>query len=87
MGSISKKDFPVARLLHPYLPGYACHIIQRGNNREACFYDDADYSAYLAFLKDAADQYEVPIHAFVPMANQVHLLVTPSDETGVSRMM
>ncbi len=69
------------------LPGCAQHVIQRGNNREACFYGEPDYKAYLAFLKDASIKYEVAIHAFVLMTNHVHLLVTPNNEIGVSRMM
>jgi putative transposase len=77
----------MARLPRLYLPGCAQHVIQRGNNREACFYDEADYKAYLSFLKDAAEKYRVAIHAFVLMTNHVHLLMTPSDEKGISRMM
>lgn len=77
----------MARLPRLYLPGCAQHVIQRGNNREACFYDEADYQAYLSCLKDAAAKYEVAIHAFVLMTNHVHLLVTPDNEQGVSRMM
>jgi putative transposase len=77
----------MARLPRLYVPGCAQHVIQRGNNREACFYDEADYKAYLSFLKDAAIKYQVDIHAFVLMTNHVHLLVTPGDEQGVSRMM
>lgn len=77
----------MARLPRLYMPGCAQHVIQRGNNREACFYNEADYKAYLAFLKDAATKYHVAIHAFVLMTNHVHLLVTPSDRQGISRMM
>ena len=77
----------MARLPRLYLPGCAQHVIQRGNNREACFYEEADYKAYLSFLKDAAVKHQVMIHAFVLMTNHVHLLLTPSDERGVSRMM
>jgi putative transposase len=44
----------MARLPRLYLPGCAQHVIQRVNNREACFYAEADYKAYLACLKDAA---------------------------------
>ncbi|UTA47809.1 transposase [Simiduia sp. 21SJ11W-1] len=77
----------MARLPRLYLPGCAQHVIQRGNNREACFYDEADYRAYLSFLKDAAAKYDVAIHAFVLMTNHVHLLATPSSEQSVSRMM
>ena len=77
----------MARLPRLYLPGCAQHVIQRGNNREACFHDEPDYKAYLANLKDAASRYRVAVHAFVLMTNHVHLLVTPNDERGVSRMM
>jgi putative transposase len=77
----------MARLPRLYLPGCAQHVIQRGNNREACFYNEADYQAYLSFLKDAAVKYQVAIHAFVLMTNHVHLLLTPSDAQGLSRMM
>lgn len=77
----------MARLPRLYLPGCAQHVIQRGNNRDACFYEEADYKAYLSFLKDAAQKYQVAIHAFVLMTNHVHLLLTPSDEQGVGRMM
>ena len=77
----------MARLPRLYLPGCAQHIIQRGNNRDACFYGEADYQAYLAFLKDAAAKYQVDIHAFVLMTNHVHLLATPADEQGIGRLM
>jgi REP-associated tyrosine transposase len=77
----------MARLPRMYLEGCAQHVIQRGNNREACFYDEPDYKAYLSFLNEAAEKYQVAIHAFVLMTNHVHLLVTPSTRDGVSRMM
>lgn len=77
----------MARLPRLNVPGCAQHVIQRGNNREACFYAEADYKAYLAFLKEAANTHRVAIHAFVLMTNHAHLLLTPCDERGVSRMM
>ncbi len=77
----------MARLPRLYLAGCAQHIIQRGNNREPCFYQEQDYKAYLAFLKEASEKYLVEVHAFVLMTNHVHLLATPSDEKSVSRMM
>lgn len=63
------------------------HVIQRGNDGESCFYDEADYKAYLYFLNDAAEKYQVAIHAFVLMTDHVRLLATPSDEQGISRLM
>ena len=32
------------------LPGVSVHLIQRGNNRSACFYADEDYLFYLDVL-------------------------------------
>jgi len=41
----------MARLTRLYFLGCAHHVIQRGNNRVACFYSEANYKAYLAFLE------------------------------------
>ncbi|HEY9043689.1 MAG TPA: transposase [Rheinheimera sp.] len=68
-------------------PGYAQHIIQRGNNRQVCFFSDDDYRVYLARLKQYAQQHDVQVHAFVLMTNHVHLLITPQHENGISLLM
>lgn len=77
----------MARLPRLYLSGCAQHIIQRGNNREACFYGEEDYKTYLTFLRESAEKHDVAIHAFVLMTNHVHLLATPENEKSISRMM
>ena len=77
----------MARLPRLYMDGCAHHIIQRGNNRQACFFEEADYKVYLDLLKKASEKYKVSIHAFVLMTNHVHLLTTPNNEIGNSRMM
>ena len=56
-----------------YLPGVPAHIIQRGNNRQAVFFDDEDYQAYLSWLKSGAKSHGCAIHAYVLMTNHVHL--------------
>jgi putative transposase len=33
-----------------YLPDVPCHVIQRGNNREASFFTTQDYQFYLECL-------------------------------------
>ena len=70
-----------------YLPGVTCHVIQRGNNREACFFSQKDYPLYLYYLGDACCRYQVAVHAYVLMTNHVHLLLTPKDREGISRVM
>ncbi|MCF8057420.1 MAG: transposase, partial [Desulfocapsa sp.] len=63
------------------------HIIQRGNNRQACFVSDEDHLAYAGWLKEYSRKYKVDIHAWVMMANHVHLLCTPRKEGGISQLM
>lgn len=70
-----------------YLSGVPFHIVQRGNNREACFYSPEDYQYYLYLLKIALKRYAVNLHCYVLMTNHVHLLMTPSDKEGISNVM
>lgn len=70
-----------------FLPGIPCHVTQRGNNRNDCFYTIEDYRFYLDCMQDAALRFHVAIHAYVLMTNHVHLLLTPADEFGASRMI
>ena len=69
------------------LPGIPQHIIQRGNNREPCFFTEQDYLFYLDHLRKAAEKMACVIHAYVLMTNHVHLLATPLREHAVSEMM
>lgn len=69
------------------LAGVAWHIIQRGNNRSACFYLEDDYRCYLETLSEQAQRWGCAVHAYVLMTNHVHLLVTPTDEHAVGLMM
>lgn len=69
------------------VPGIPWHIIQRGNNRTACFYAEDDYHKYLDTLKEQADKYGCQVHAYVLMTNHVHLLLTPEKEDSASLLM
>ncbi len=41
------------------LPGVPQHVVQRGHNREPCFYSEQDYIRYLANLGEAAERNQV----------------------------
>jgi putative transposase len=69
------------------LAGYSQHVVQRGHNREACFYVEEDYRFYLHWLEEAAKKYGCDIHAYVLMTNHVHLLVTPHTPSSLARLM
>lgn len=77
----------MARLPRLTAPGYPQHIIQRGNNRQACFFAVQDYAVYLNKLKEAAEKHNVEIHAYVLMTNHVHLLMTPKQRDAISKVM
>jgi putative transposase len=69
------------------LPGIPQHIIQRGHNREPCFYVEDDYRLYLDNLQEASIRNQTHIHAYVLMTNHVHLLATPESSYGITHMM
>lgn len=77
----------MARLPRLCPPGIPQHVIQRGNNRQACFDSEEDFAAYVFWLNKYANKFHVAIHAWVLMTNHVHLLVTPQTEEGVSKLM
>ncbi len=68
-----------------YLPEIPCHIIQRGNDRQETFYANGDYWYYLESLAHTCEECE--LHAYVSMPNHVHLLITPSIESEISRVV
>jgi putative transposase len=70
-----------------YLPGIPAHVAQRGNCRQATFFSDDDYAAYLRWLHEGAEQHGCAIHAYVLMTNHVHLLVTPAQSESISRLI
>ncbi len=45
--------------------GCSLHLIQRGNNRGACFFEEADYRLYLDLIGQAARDHGV---AAMPMS-------------------
>jgi putative transposase len=71
----------------PDFAGIAQHVVQRGNDRQPCFFAPSDYACYLTQLQESAHRHDVAIHAYVLMTNHVHLLATPAAPGGISRMM
>lgn len=70
-----------------HLDGVPLHIAQRGHNREACFFAEDDYHAYLHWLGRALTQTESELHAYVLMTNHVHLLLTPPKAEAVPNLL
>jgi len=75
------------RPLRLVVPGVAVHVIQRGNNRVACFKQDNDYLMYLAHLRQLSEKHECAVHAYCLMTNHVHLLLTPQTADACTALM
>lgn len=70
-----------------HVDGFPLHIVQRGHNREPCFFADRDYSAYRRWLAEALADAQCELHAYALMSNHVHLLVTPAQAKLVPRLL
>lgn len=77
----------MARLARLHVPGLPQLLVQRGSDRQTIFVDDADRDVFLRWLRDAAREQGVAIHAYVLMPDHFHLLATPSGERSVGRML
>ena len=77
----------MARASRLLIDDFPLHIVQRGHNRERCFFDEFDYRAYLRWLDEAAIERECRLHAYVLMTNHVHLLLTPRCAAVVPRLL
>lgn len=63
------------------------HLVQRGHNRDACFFWDEDFLAYREWLGNALKKTGCALHAYVLMTNHVHLLLTPPSAEAVSQLV
>lgn len=70
-----------------FIEGIPQHVIQRGVDRQAVFFDQADYGEYRRCLCDAANQYSCRVHAYVLMTNHTHLLITPCEKRSLPLLM
>ncbi len=70
-----------------YLPGYPYHIVQRGNNREACFIEPENYQFFLELWQQLSVRYQVRVHAYCLMTNHIHFLATPEFDDSISQTM
>jgi putative transposase len=79
--------FAMARLPRLVVPHQPHLVLQQGIDRQPVFRDAEDHAVFLAWMREAARQFKVAIHAFALLPDRIHLLVTPGDEPGLGRMM
>ena len=74
----------MARLARIVVPGVPHHVTQRGNRREALFFEDGDHEIYLDLLAEQTAKAGVAVWAYCLMPNDVHLILVPvkAEELG-----
>ncbi len=70
-----------------YVPGLPYHIVQRGNNHQACFLEAENYQFYIQLWQELSLRYSVVVHAYCLMTNHIHFLATPETKTSLSNVM
>ena len=66
------------------IPGVACHVTQRGVDRQATFSVDDDRLTYLGLLRDNLADAQVCILAFCLMTDHAHVVAIPQEGTSLS---
>lgn len=77
----------MARLARLSIEGELHLILQRGNNAQPVFQDDADRASYLETLAASAPACGLAVHGYTLLHNQVHLLATPAGADSLSNCM
>jgi putative transposase len=70
-----------------YISGLPYHVVQRGNNREACFLEPENYQFYLELWQQMSQRYGVQVHAYCLMTNHIHFLATPEKSCSLSNTL
>lgn len=69
------------------VPGCVYHVLNRGNNRQVVFREEADYKRYTEFLERYKKRYSFKLYSYVLMNNHIHLLMEVGDKGNISKIM
>jgi len=74
----------MGRLVRLVVPEVPHHVTQRGNRRQATFFQDSDYRLYLTLLAEECARCAVQLWAYCLMPNHTHLLPVPASAAGLA---
>lgn len=77
----------MARTTRIVTPGLPHHITHRGNRGVDVFFSDDDRQQYLIWLAEYAERHELKVWAYCLMTNHVHLIVVPTTEESMARVL
>jgi len=75
------------RPLRIILPDLPFHVLNRGNNRQRVFLDEADFLYYLGLLKRFKEELDIKLYHFCLMPNHTHFIIEPTIEGSLSKFM
>jgi putative transposase len=67
--------------------GAIYHVTSRTNGKIYVFDQELDKKIMLLVLEDAKEKYGFKLHNFCIMPNHIHLLITPTNGTNLSRIV
>jgi len=67
--------------------GATYHALNRGNARQTIFHKDEDYQAFLRVLAEGLERYPVELFAFTLMPNHWHMVLRPTEDGLMGRML
>lgn len=77
----------MARKARVVIPGQPMYVVAKGIESRQIFIQDELKLALLAWLRDVAKKYQLAIHAYVILPNQLQLILTPQESNSISRAM
>lgn len=69
------------------IPNVCYHIIQRGNQKQNIFLEDADFKKYLQILLHYKIKYCFKLYAYSLMPNHIHLIIEVIKVKDLSKIM
>jgi putative transposase len=77
----------MARMPTIVVPGVPLHVTQLRAASQSLFVDPQDYANFLLDLGEGAAVFGCAVHAYALVPGQIHLLLTPAERDGPSRLM
>jgi putative transposase len=78
---------PMARLPRLSIPGQTHWVSARGNNGQSVFITEQDQQQFVSLMADLSKRCGVAVHAYVLLANQFQLLLTPATQEALPAFM
>jgi len=75
----------MARIARVVLAEAPHHVTQRGVDRQAVFFSDADRRVYLELVQHSAQQFQARLLRYCLMSNHVHWIVVPGQPDSLAK--